>query len=1393
MFSPLAFPEGAIYYDLTTHAPLPSHLVLTPFDLYREPFAIIAIADGAEMSHEAFSRRMSPNGAPINVVERNIKALYQELEDLRDNYSRAIVHQVLIFDYVAPEVSSLPMAEVIMSIPPLVQHKRTTMKSVMCDISSIVLAEMTTLAKSFEVMNFVDSPGHLAATSAPSWSSDASSVPNRWSTHHSLSASSRSASASGLGDRKAVRMSMPVFKQEHGTTESGSSTPMQRPTTPVGSQLAQPPRTFDDIADRSPLDGQNPKRAFPGSRRETLEGFRSSSQDRFSVQGFGPGGPNDRFRVKGKGRVSIILGSLYLQAGLWSICLTHLIEGATVARSVNDHVWHGKALELILVALILLGHSHLEFLIPAVLLPPQEKGEKKVTIPEANITDPSQPKWLRSLQLVLPDLVERIIGLYSRTSVEKLPPLALSEAIIRLSRMLAAIHITDGLLNEESLKIMVIGAAPEGELTTSPRIIVTPTRQQITNLLFRAFPGHAGELLSTVDRSVILSGIASVFGSIGFQRKKAMMIRELVSVLTGGLVEARTRGAAEVGIHPAASLVALKSVNSHSNGAGALELGEGDVEYGLDAFLGILCRIYGIVGPYTNWKDPNADMPSLDDSDDAVVSRIQKQSASRFYGINSLKLDILRACINFSEALPDFNGVLRFSSDLLRTAGRGIAPSSRREDASAIIPRDEQVRLVTNISKTSNLSRRLGLSNLVAAEYWDEFLLRGVTLEPLPASRAPVAHSRAQLQSASNERASQDVNPFIYNPFLKDASSTSESKTLLVAGETASFKLTLQNPYDLDIEVESIRLDTEGVEFESVAESAIVGPYRTQLLKARGVAKGAGSLKVIGAIIQVRGCRERRFPIFSRPWAPRKEERVKALGIEILDRNIMDIKAANGPKPTTVDLSVIAPQPVVGIKCTSLPQASVMVLEGERQLFSVTLENFSRTTAVDFLFFSFHDSTQGPLQAALKNRDATPAELYEYELILAKKQALRLRKPQSRYIAPGCCATFEIEILGKPGLTSGTIQVDYAFLGVPQDEVGDVFHTRQVCLDLHVTVNASIEVGRVDMLPLNGTIPRPLWTSTSGLAKNEGVITEEDYCLLLMDLRNAWPSHMGVHLDIGDGLAIDEQILPGNTSRVIVPVKRIYLKDPHASIPTLNPSRQRQFVVSTSKITPDMERTSREAFWYRERVLESLKGTWKTLLGPARSGEVELRAIRLTGRMMEAVKVDPVSIDISVTSLDGANGEAHFKPGTISKIFVDEFVQIKARIANRSSSPIYPTLRIMPVLCHRPLNVGLDFTRKWAWNGTLQQHLPLLGAGKTTEVLVGGTALCRGEFEITASVEETMLYRSANDDESEKAKSLGSDTQSMIDAVIGPRERRFWSSRIPARVFVRDRQREYGG
>ncbi|KAF4625027.1 hypothetical protein G7Y89_g13143 [Cudoniella acicularis] len=1315
--------------------------------------------NGAELDRVPYrgNNRRSVNGNGPPKPEHNLRELYQDLEDVRDRYPKGLVHQLLLFDYVhASSAGSLP--EGLIPVPPPAECRRTTMKTIMCDISSLLLAEMTTLAKSLQALNTIESPNQSQLNrqyNGTAWQLGQAEMASRRNSQYSLPGSnSRSGSPAGSTDRSHVRMSMPAQLR---SADSNSSTPSARPSTPNNGLQSELPTTFDQIVGSNSVDARNSQRTIP-ARLANAESVRDTSRDRVPVQGFGPGSVSERSRNIGKGRIGIVIGSLYLQAGRWMDALKELTEAGTIAKYNLDHLWHAKALDYILVSMLMLAWTGMDFQIPQICYASAEKAPQSSTPGEPKGLTSSRLVSLQNLTLLLPELLDRILNLYARSANntgESLPQFPYSESAIRFSKLLTVIHLAGGALDDDVLQLLVV-ATPFKKRPNilPPRLNIRPTRTEIIATLFRAFPASSSpEFISLVDRTIVLSGIASILGLLGYYRKKAMVMRELVSVLIPGLVQARIKGAAEMGVHPAAGLAALNSVNGHTNGASALDLGEGDVENGVDTFLGLLSQTYGVV---TSAGNPGQN-EAQNDSNEAAIMRIMENATVRLFGGQNLKLDVLRSCINLSEALPDFHGVLRFTADLLRTAGSGVAPGPRSDDASPSMTREEQVRLATNISRTLAAARPLGVKDL-AAEYWDEFL----------------------------------TNPFIYNPFLRTPDNAAVDH-LLVADEGAVFRVTLQNPYEFDVEIESIKLESEGAEFESSIQKTVIGPYRTQILTISGTPKTSGQLKITGCIIRIRGCRERRFPIFEEPWSPQSAVKIKTIGVASLfkpkDRpTSTDSKALTTapamvpPKAVSLGLNVIDRQPVVVVKSSTLSQSAIMVLEGERRTFYITLQNLSPNTPVDLLLFSFKDSTQAPLQTALSNRDASPAELYEYELIFARKQALRWapKNGEKPYIAPGGISTFELELLGKPGLTNATVQIDYACLGVSHNDIQDKFHTRQVSLPLTVTVNASIELARMDVLPLTGHIPRSLWAKTS-TEDGDDKITPEDYCLLLLDLRNAWPSSLNVHLNIAGGGSIEEEVLPGKTSRIMFPIPRMFLEDSCAAIPALDPSRQRQFVVSTGRVSADTERTSREAFWYREEILKILHGAWSTKNEPVRKGEIELRGIRLSQRMIEAVKIDDIGIDIFVGG--GLPGDfEHF-------VLTDNFAELKVKISNRMTGPIYPLLRIQPSLRSQSHNASLDLTRKLVWNGILQQSLPPIPGKESIEVSIGMTAHCRGEFEVSASIEEARLHDPLHEEGNKEGTARPrANTRTMMDAVLGTKERRIWHSREPCLIVVKDEE-----
>ena len=992
------------------------------------------------------------------------------------------------------------------------------------------------------------------------------------------------------------------------------------------------------------------------------------------------------------------------------------------------------------------------------------------------------------------------MNLYNRAANitdEPLPQLVFSETVIRLSRLLVSARVRDGSLDDNALKHIVMNEPLIPLLQPElPRGTVLLRKSEIANFLYRALPLAPAADLPATDAVPIVVGVVSVLNALDLPRKKAFIMRELLTVMVPSLVQARKIGAAEVGIHPAAGLASLSDTAFDVN---ALDIGPGNMEKSVRVLLAAVGEIYGVQpSAFYEWEKRQSQSSALGGSDGcpdyesiaAIAERSFRHVALNRYGDLNLKIDVLRACINCCEALPDFEGVLRFTVELLQTI-RGDLMIGESNQTPPYLPREEQIRLLNNIKRTVGAANRLGASHM-SAEYWDDFLVRDVQLLALPDPRRPVRRSKSELQAVTTSSDKSKKDPFLYNPFAKPSSKALE--VLTVTDEAASFRVTLQNPYEFELEIEQLRLESEGVPFEAVAEDILLPPFSFQDIVVLGTAQKEGSLTITGCSVKVRHCRMRKFPIFKTFWKPEPDVKFKRTGLAskkpLSERPVSwasetskDGKTSfkKGPDAETCQVKVIGKQPSLLIESMSLSQSAMMVLEGEIKSFTITLQNTSNCP-VDFVLFTFQDSTTRQLQSALKNKDLLPVEIYELELKLTTQPALRWRRegPNANdcSIAAGQKATFTIDVLGKPGLQDTTVQIDYSCLGTENGELPDIFYTRQLFVPLTVTVNASVEVARCDILPFSGDFawrnhiegsPDSVQKSDTPLAMTDHdpfsqILTRlgngfygQDHCVVLLDLRNAWPSPMSVWLRVGQDSASTEDdhkgqysvgghLQPGQVSRFVLVIPRIYVDNPCASIPVVNTGTRRQFVVSANKLSFEAEAASREAFWFREELMKRMLGGWKEE-STGREGTIDLRNIRFNARMVEAMRLEDVEVTFSLSSPSQSTessepvtqtGRSRFQAKT------DDLLTLTVTIRNRSSRPIHPLLRLQPSLRHQPNNIALDLTRRLAWTGMLQQALPIIPSGDSAQASIGVTVLCRGEYEIGASVEEARILRTSD-------------------------------------------------
>lgn len=344
MFSPLAFPEGLVLYDLSTSLPPPSQVELAPFEIYREPLVVVGIADGVDAG---LISTQNVNGRDVNtVVGANVpnvdglRLVVRALEDLIDEYPKALVHQVLVFDH-----DEVPMPERVYPVPPLTKSKTTTIKTVMCDLTSRLLAEMATYAKSLQSLTSLNSP--KVPGNSPTPNESVSALPPHMA-GLSRAESSRSNSPSGDRTKADHRMSLPANLPSGSA--SGTSTPGSRPTSPPN-RVQTPPMSVNDI---------NGSSAFH-SPPKTSNQDRANSRGRNSATGTAAGSLGEREKVKGKGRIGVVVGALYLLAGRWPDAVKEFVQSAATARNSSDYIWHAKAMDYALVCLLMYAWAGMDF------------------------------------------------------------------------------------------------------------------------------------------------------------------------------------------------------------------------------------------------------------------------------------------------------------------------------------------------------------------------------------------------------------------------------------------------------------------------------------------------------------------------------------------------------------------------------------------------------------------------------------------------------------------------------------------------------------------------------------------------------------------------------------------------------------------------------------------------------------------------------------------------------------------------------------------------------------------------------------------------------------------------------------------------------------------------
>ena len=338
-----------ILYDLLVANTPSSHSSLVPFEIYRDTLGVIGIADestrlGSRHQQNGVNR---PNGSltasasEASMEKDSFTDLLSEVVSLKEQYPSALLHQVFVFNHDDVAVE-LPMS--IVPVPSLSESKTTTIKTLMCDFTSLLLAEMTSYAKSLQALPNVETPKPIKVDRPGSDYYENESTKKATSSGSATprldSEFSRSSSPVIGNGRSQYRASMPA----NGYTGSDMASATGRAQSSSSRDVSKPTMTFEDARDVSDSTQTRPL-----------------SRDAISTTGFGSGTVGERARNKAKGRVGVLVGSLFLLAGRWPDAIKELSESASVARANSDHVWQAKALDYILVCLLMCAWAGMDF------------------------------------------------------------------------------------------------------------------------------------------------------------------------------------------------------------------------------------------------------------------------------------------------------------------------------------------------------------------------------------------------------------------------------------------------------------------------------------------------------------------------------------------------------------------------------------------------------------------------------------------------------------------------------------------------------------------------------------------------------------------------------------------------------------------------------------------------------------------------------------------------------------------------------------------------------------------------------------------------------------------------------------------------------------------------
>lgn len=1376
-FNPQTFPHGKLMFEYVSHAPEAESIFLHDFEPYRKTFIIIGVGKYDE-----------------GVTSK--KQQEKMLENLRKWHPSSIVHNVIYFDtpgYIINDLnpSSDHSTKEVFYHEGSLERNITALETLMCEVTRNFLTALDSYASSYLNIT-LRSPVSISDS-------------------HNLSKTISKAQkriSSGSGSFKVS------FSSNASTNGATSASDMK-----------------------------------------------SKSQQRHN------------------GRQAKLLGSFYLLAGKYSDALEHFTDSIANLKKCDDYLWLGSALEgigncVVLMHSLGISYSLSSATIISVLQISKSKLHAITSAVSSTGMENSSPKKISSdslshnsstnghlsvphsvnsprnsssstinfnfatsnvsgsgpdlNSLPIPELIKtissKVLQYYQLSTSDyenMVPDLVYVESLLRFIKFMICIYLGGNELNSMVMESIV------KSIPINNKLSICSAKDDKSWFLKRDILKEIDKVFSLqlidmelIDQCRIYCCLATMYNDLELFRKKAFILRVLLVGLLPKLELAAKEKEDKIDFDTQKNISIISFEGASSNGSQVSSIRQ---------IYESLFEIY-----------------KINEETECSLNSASHHGQSNWV---SLQLSFLKLCLKISETIKDYPFLMKLCTLLLTRY-------------SHCLPIDDQCKLKEKIEWLAYMSHKNN-SNIVAP-YWDPFLVRKVKFisnrnrdELVPFAEYQKTPNNVglvdELPSRNDSGRSESNQPFVFNPFNKATNVATNRDRLLIKDEIYQLKVSLQNPFAFEIELNDLTIITDGAVtvqtlksllkptnshnsypvhspnlnsynnrsrpnsinnkmrsaphisatqkrsqstlfnnnqgqietqpalnvFSGISSAITIAPKSVEQLLVAFKPLESGELSIRGFEIAISNCQLQFFHIVDKEiynglLKIKKDSDNTGVPDNIIE-NLIENKIESRAITKTLSLTVVPPQPNLTLTNILLTNGWLMLLEGEKYKFSISLSNQSNEI-INYLSFSFWDSTIEPLNKKLNsiginnNQNMSAPDIHEIEWLLLKFKPFKILNKDEissfyKTIEPRGDIKIDYEVTGKRGMNELKIILEYS-----NKQSNDALKNfvKHVHVPLSLSIVSSFEMVGFDILPL-------LSSSLQGLEDRENMIQEgdmvegnlesvlkfitelterqsekvSDYCLLVIDLRNSWneklSSHLTCQVNSEDQFSVKEDISSGKTTRFLLPIKRLSSKDLDLTKPI--PSLRNKQYIKNYLITEEEERAMRELFWLRECVLEKLMGTWETVPNKStkqRYGTIELRNIRLTPKMANVLIFSKIQMHHQLFNENEPNIPIK-RNGSQFYLQTEEFYTLRTTIRNDTDMSISGMLRHLPYPLAWPIpqssfpnSVTSNFAknqmsidRRILINGILQTSIgdDSILPGGTRELDLSFVILEKGEYE----------------------------------------------------------------